>query len=673
MTSRGVGRRVWEDRDAPGPPRSGRVPVPLWEGHEMQGSSSVADVRRTALPVFLALALLLSLTSVLPASAHPEDCATTDGAAQDDDCEDSKDAGSEEGEAVYLDEHTDAVLGKGSDGVFDSSRNMHPLGFSENAVPLSGAGSGVNNSDLAFWGDHAIQGTYNGFRIIDISEPSNPVELVNFEDCVAPGSALGSQGDVVVYGDVLVRSWDAPRGSTLDCGGVPTPAGQEGVHVFDISDPTAPQALTFVATPCGSHTASGVPDLDNGRLLVYSSPSSGAVGCRGIDIIEVPLAAPGDASYLRFVPSGDPVQPPKVTVDDGSAAGEYIATAAGYGPTPDADGVSGDIVYVGLGCDTLVDFPEGAIALADRGVCPFVDKTANAEAAGAVTLIVANNAAGTISMGGSGTFAIPSVMISQADGNTIKAGLPASGGVSQEDPPASPDRACHDTGVILGDVNLAACAGGDGFSVWSMDPADGGSLEEPALLYSQSIEGVTIGHSAAFTWDGEVLVYGHEPGGGGQARCQESSPDVDKTMFFFEPRTGVELGTWMVERPQSATENCTIHNYNVVPTDKGYILVSGNYQMGIAVIDFTDPANAKEIAYADPAPLSETSLVTGGDWSSYWYNGHIYQSDIRRGLIIWKLSDPAVAGAKKFGHLNPQTQETSFGRSPAFGKGPRGR
>jgi hypothetical protein len=78
------------------------------------------------------------------------------------------------------------------------------------------------------------------------------------------------------------------------------------------------------------------------------------------------------------------------------------------------------------------------------------------------------------------------------------------------------------------------------------------------------------------------------------------------------------------------------------------------------VVDFTDPANAEEIAFADPAPLSTTSLILGGDWSSYWYNGLIYESDIRRGLIIWNLSDNAVAGAKKLGHLNPQTQETSF-------------
>jgi hypothetical protein len=131
-------------------------------------------------------------------------------------------------------------------------------------------------------------------------------------------------------------------------------------------------------------------------------------------------------------------------------------------------------------------------------------------------------------------------------------------------------------------------------------------------------------------------------------------------MFFFDSRSGDELGRWVLERPQTATENCTIHNYNVVPTDKGYVVVSGNYQMGIAVIDFTDPANAHQIAFADPAPLSEEQLILGGDWSTYWYDGLVYESDIRRGLIIWRLADPAVAGARKLGHLNPQTQETSF-------------
>ena len=47
---------------------------------------------------------------------------------------------------------------------FDYTRNMHPLGFSENTVPLDNTvpGQGMFNSDLAFWGSTAVQGTYSG-------------------------------------------------------------------------------------------------------------------------------------------------------------------------------------------------------------------------------------------------------------------------------------------------------------------------------------------------------------------------------------------------------------------------------------------------------------------------------------------------------------------------------
>jgi hypothetical protein len=554
---------------------------------------------------------------------------------------------------------------------FTYTKNMQPMGYSARVVPPSGPGSGIFNSDLAFWGDLAIQGTYEGFRLINISQPDDPVEILNYTGCVA-NSTAGNQGDVIVWGNVLVRSWNSPTpAGGRFCGEVFTPAGQEGVHIFDISNPLAPVALTFVATPCGSHTATGVPDLANNRLLVYNSSSSAAVGCRGIDIIEVPLDDPAAAWYLRFEPSGDPAPLPfEVVVDAPSAAaGTYQATGADFGPAPDATGISGAIALAqdgsgnNEGCNAFVGFPAGAIALVDRGTCGFVVKAANAQAAGATAMIVANSVAGApITMGGSDpAVTIPSVMVSLADGNTIKVGLPATGTVRAAEQPPAPDRSCHDTGVILGSVNLAACAGGNGFSVWSMDPADGGSLENPAILYSKTIPGVTIGHSAAFTWDGDVLVFGHEPGGGGQAQCQATSLEVNRTLFFFEARSGDPLGTFLHPRPQTATENCTWHNYNVVPTDKRYVLVSGNYQSGVSVIDFTNPASAFELAYADPAPLSDTSLVVGGDWSTYWYDGRIYESDITRGLIVWNLNDKTVAGAKNLGHLNPQTQETSFG------------
>jgi hypothetical protein len=550
---------------------------------------------------------------------------------------------------------------------FDYTRNMKPVGVAERPVPLDGPG--LFNSDLAFWGDLAFQGNYHGFRIIDISEPGDPVELADFDDCVQ-GATTGNQGDVVVWDGILVRSWNSPApGSGSACGGVPVPPAAEGLHIFDVSDPSSPEALAFVPTLCGSHTATGVPDPANNRLLVYNSPSSGAPGCRGIDIIEVPLDDPGAASQLRFLPSGDPSTPMVTIAPPSPAAGTYLAAGADFGPAPTETGTTGEVAVVDdgsdqptIGCQPLVGFPEGAVALVDRGVCNFTVKVRNAQDAGAVAVIVANSLPGApTTMGGNDpTITIPSVMVSMADGATIRAGLPAVGTVAQPPEPPNPDRSCHDTGVILGDVNLVACAGGDGISVWSTDPSDGGSLEHPHLLYSRSVDGVSVGHSASFTWDGEVLIFGHEPGGGGQPRCQDSNLEVDRTLFFLDPRSGDEMGRWVLERTQTATENCTLHNYNVVPTNQRYLLVAGNYQAGTLVLDFTDPANAREVAFADPAPLTEDRVVLGGDWSTYWYDGFIYQSDIRRGLIIWKLADPAVAGAMPLGHLNPQTQETSF-------------
>jgi hypothetical protein len=557
---------------------------------------------------------------------------------------------------------------------FTWTPNMHPLGHSARTVPLENASAvdGIYNSDLAFWGTRAFQGTYEGFRIVDVSDPENPVEVNNYDEC-SPGTTQGNQGDVIVWENILVRSWNSPAGATSSCDGELMGQGFEGLNVFDISDPSDPDLV-------GSVPLDELP-----RLVTIDEPSS--------------------------------------------AAGTYEAAGAAFGPAPTLDGVDGNIVYVndgvvGVGtppgtvndgCEPFT-VPAGSIALMDRGFCGFVVKVANAQAAGASAVIVANNVTGTpITMGGTDpTITIPAVHVSLEDGNTIKAGLPASGTVSTNaergcgshtatgvpdlengrllvynsssaggvcdffeivevplDDPGSASlvrrvdsmHTCHDIGVILGDAMRAACAGGEGARIFSLDPADGASLDDPVLMHHFDIPGVTIGHSAAWSWDGEVLVFGHEPGGGTQARCQSTSTVVDRTLFFYD-HEGNQLGTFVHPRPQTATENCTWHNYNVVPTDKGRILVAGNYQSGISVLDFTDPGNVEEIAYADPAPLvnpdNAAAIEGGGDWSSYWYDGRIYESDMTRGLTIWNLSDRAVAGARKFGHLNPQTQETSF-------------
>ena len=72
-----------------------------------------------------------------------------------------------------------------------------------------------------------------------------------------------------------------------------------------------------------------------------------------------------------------------------------------------------------------------------------------------------------------------------------------------------------------------------------------------------------------------------------------------------------------------------MHNYNIVPHPTRYLLVHGSYQSGTALVDFTDPTNAYEVAWMDPDPLDPPSATSpggrtnfrGGDWSSYWYNG----------------------------------------------------
>jgi hypothetical protein len=454
------------------------------------------------------------------------------------------------------------------------SQNMHLIGSSLRAGAVTGpppVGPGTvpwdtRNTDLAFWGKTAIQGRYDGFRVIDIRAPGNPKELAYFT-CVSP------QGDVGVYGDLVFRSVDSPQrtdqcaaeaqsGSPTDCTPVPAPCtGFEGIQIFDIGDLSAIELVASVPLDCGSHTHTVVPDEENGRVLIYNSVSGtglqtnpGKYGnrCPGEpfnreDIVEVPLDDPGSASVI-------------------------------------------------------------------------------------------------------GSFAL-----GQLDDGTMMDG-------------------CHDMGVILGNVNRAACAGHpNGIAVFDIS-----DLDDPEFLYAAEAPTVTGWHSAAFTWDGEVIVGGWEPGGGTQPRCQvtgtvfpsgEVQTDEMKTLFFFDADNGEIIGRHVLPRPQSQYENCTMHNYNIVPSKQRYLLVHGSYQSGTALVDFTDPENAYEVAWMDPDPLDPPSPTSpggrtnfrGGDWSSYGYNGLIYESDTRRGLYVWNVSARETRGpTAKLDYLNPQTNQFSI-------------
>lgn len=120
-----------------------------------------------------------------------------------------------------------------------------------------------------------------------------------------------------------------------------------------------------------------------------------------------------------------------------SVAGNYQIGAASFGPPVSSPGVTGEVMPVvdqangtGLACNPLSSANaaavNGKIALVDRGVCTFVVKVKNAQNAGAIAVLVADNVAGAPPSGLGGadpTITIPSVRISLPDGNTLKSAL----------------------------------------------------------------------------------------------------------------------------------------------------------------------------------------------------------------------------------------------------------
>ena len=98
---------------------------------------------------------------------------------------------------------------------------------------------------------------------------------------------------------------------------------------------------------------------------------------------------------------------------------------------------------------------------------------------------------------------------------------------------------------------------------------------------------------------------------------------------------------------QGDSENCVAHNGSLIPVPGRDIKVQAWYQGGISVMDFTDADHPVEIAYFDRGPIDPKMLMLGGDWSAYWYNGHIYASEIARGLDIFELTPTQVPDAER--------------------------
>lgn len=424
------------------------------------------------------------------------------------------------------------------------------------------------NTDMAFFGDVMVAGSYHGFNLYKLGADGVPALM---SSVVCPGG----QGDVSVVGNLLVMSVEQTRGR-VDCGlqGAPGKVSTDrfrGLRIFDISDLARPVQVGGVQTCRGSHTHS-IVSADAARLIVYNSGTSGIreedelAGCIGeipgdtrtalfsVDVIEIPVA---DPSKARIVKS----------------------------PRVFADTVTGEIAGLWRG--------------GDHG-----DNTQD----------------------------------------------------------TAPTDHCHDITVFPALKIAAGACSGNGILFDIKDPLN------PKRIDAVTDTTFAYWHSATFNNDGTKVIFTDEWGGGGRPRCKASDPKTWGGNAIYDIVEGKLKfrAHHKLPAPQSDKENCVAHNGSIVPVPGRDLFVQAWYQGGLSVMDFTDSANPKEIAFFDRGPIDDKQMVVGGYWSTYWYNGHIYGTEITRGIDVFALqpsehlTEAEIAAAKaaayKDGRFNPQTQ-----------------
>jgi len=492
---------------------------------------------------------------------------------------------------------------------------------------------GATNSDLAFTGDYVIQGSFGGFQIWDVSNPSQP-SLVNGYVCPA------SQSDVSVYRNLLFVSGE-DYGARLDCGteGVPLSVSDvrlRGIRIFDISDMRNPRYVGNVQTCRGSHTHSLLVDPDDDEnVYVYISgsapvrPAAELPGCSDampeedpnsalfrIEVIRVPLARPQDAAI---------VSSPRIFTG--------LVAPPLHGPAP----------------DDMVEFNEararGAFTAIIQGE-PYI--FSDGDVAGLLGQVVA-------ARGGSGApTAADSAMLRQALPAMIDQMLAGQG------LEAGPTQ-CHDITLYPAIGRAGGACEGYGMILDISDP------ENPRRLTEAADSNFAYWHSATFNNDGTKVLFTDEWGGGTQAKCRANDPaEWGANAIFSIDNDRLRFRSYFkLPAAQTATENCVAHNGSLIPIPGRDVMVQAWYQGGISIFDWTDPEAAVEIAYFDRGPIDANRPTMGGTWSAYWYNGVIISSEIARGLDILELAESPhlsqneIEAAKTvvFDHFNPQAQQ----------------
>lgn len=122
----------------------------------------------------------------------------------------------------------------------------------------------------------------------------------------------------------------------------------------------------------------------------------------------------------------------KISTPVPGVSGFYDYNTASFGPAVSNPGALGTLANIapgnpaGQGCTAFSTADAaavvGKVAIIDRGTCGFAVKAKNAQLAGAIGVVIANNAAGAApGLGGTdATITIPTISVSQADGTKLK-------------------------------------------------------------------------------------------------------------------------------------------------------------------------------------------------------------------------------------------------------------
>jgi hypothetical protein len=237
--------------------------------------------------------------------------------------------------------------------------------------------------------------------------------------------------------------------------------------------------------------------------------------------------------------------------------------------------------------------------------------------------------------------------------------------------------ACHDI-TTFPEIGLAAGAcEGNGLLIDISDPAN------PVRIDAVADPNYAYWHGATFSNDGKKVVFTDEWGGGTAARCRDADPVTGRpadqldwganTIFDIVDRKLVFRSYYKMPAPQTTRENCVGHLPSLVPVPGRDLMVQAWYQGGASLVDFTDSANPKEIGFYDRGPIGATSLVLGGLWSTYYYNGAVFGSEIARGFDVWGLTpneelstnEITAASEVQLDRLTPQHQPR-FVNLPSF-------